>query len=220
MFNIALFISTFIIVVNRSQIITFLGLIVGLKTKTSTLKDKWISRIVKQKSGLTIEEVTLFHDEKMYAMMVGFPFWPKMIISTGLYKQFSKDELEWVILHEAGHCVLWHNLQAAVLQILAMVLGSYMIWNLKIGFFGATLIVFLFGFICIQSIRWGIEYFADWYSISRVNNPKGVITAQQKFRKNYKGSFQNENSVLRFLFHWNITPGRRIIMANRRLSGN
>ncbi|EKE06333.1 MAG: hypothetical protein ACD_19C00016G0006 [uncultured bacterium] len=60
------------------------------------------------------------------------------------------------------------------------------------------------------------EYTADKYSIERVDNPMGVITAQDKFRKGYKGSiFSNEKSILRFLFHWNIYPSQRIEMAKK-----
>lgn len=62
------------------------------------------------------------------------------------------------------------------------------------------------------------EYAADMYSISRVDNPQGVITAQDKFRKNYKGSiFSNEKSIVRFLFHWNIYPSQRIKMAKKMI---
>jgi len=107
MINIIIFIILFLVIVNWFQIISFSSLFVGPKIKTSTIKDEWIKNVVKKKTGLNLFDVTLFHDKKMYGMIAGLPFWPKMILSTGLYKSFNKDELEWVILHEAGHCVLW-----------------------------------------------------------------------------------------------------------------
>jgi len=51
-------------------------------------------------------------------------------------------------------------------------------------------------------------------TVNRVDNPRGVITAQDKFRKNYyKNPFNDEKSILRFLLYWNITYSQRIKMA-------
>ena len=204
--------------VNWFQIIHFSSLFVGPKIKTSILKDKWINDIVKKKTGLTLLDITLFHDKKMYGMMAGLPFWPKMILSTGLYESLNKDELEWVILHEAGHCVLWHNLQSFFIEMITMALGIYLIQLNKINLFFIPIHAILLGILCIQLIRWITEYVADSYSIKLVDNPKGVITAQDKFRKNYSKNFMSdEKSVFRFLFHWNIYPSQRIEMAKKRL---
>ena len=154
----------------------------------------------------------------MYGMMAGLPFWPKMILSEGLYKSFNKDELEWVILHEAGHCVLWHNLQAFFIQIGILFFGIYTVSLFKLPLFLIPLYAIFFSFVCIQILRWGIEYVADRYSISRVAHPKGVITAQDKFRNAYvKNPFHSEKSIFRFLLHWNISPTKRIEMAKQRM---
>ena len=151
--------------------------------------------------------------------MAGLPFWPKMILSEGLYKNLNRDELEWVILHEAGHCVLWHNLEAFIIELVFIFSGLYLIKVFELNLLGSFLVSIFFSLICIQIIRWSIEYFADKYSINRVDNPRGVITAQDKFRKNYfKNPFNKEGSILRFLLHWNITYSKRIEMAKRRLS--
>lgn len=193
-------------------------MIIGPKHKTSSIDDKWIKSIVKKKTGLALLNITLFHDKKMYGMMAGLPFWPKMILSKGLYKSFNKDELEWVILHEAGHCVLWHNLQAFLIQMGILFFGVYIITLFKFSLFLTSLFAVFLSFICVQILRWGIEYFADKFSISRVDSPEGVITAQEKFRKAYKNDFFNsETGIFRFLFHWNIYPSKRIEMANQRM---
>lgn len=144
--------------------------------------------------------------------MVGLPFWPKMILSEGLYKSFTKDELEWVILHEAGHCVLWHNLQAFFIQIGVLFFGIYTILLFKLSLFLTSIYAILLSFVCIQILRWGIEYVGDRYSINRVGNPGGVITAQEKLRKAYK-----VKGILRFIFHWNIPSTKRIEMAKQRM---
>jgi len=199
-------------------LISFSNLIIGKKVKTSSLKDKWIFDTVKKKTGLKLLDITLFHDDKMYGMMAGLPIWPKMILSTGLYESFNKDELEWVILHEVGHCVLWHNLQSFLIEMTILFFGIYIIKVGDVGLLKVVPISIILSIICIQIIRWTTEYIADRYSINRVDNPKGVITAQNKFRNNYKDNFLNsEKSILRMLFHWNIAPSQRIAMANKRM---
>ncbi len=208
----------FLVVSNWFQLFSFLRLIVGPKIKTSFVDDKWIKSIVKEKTGLSLLDITIFQEKRMHGMMAGLPFWPKMILSEGLYKNFNKDELEWVILHEAGHCVLWHNLEAFLIEIFILVFGIYTILLTKMNILLIPLFSLALSFVCIQIIRWVVEYAADKYSIDRVGNPKGVITAQDKFRKNYyKNPFNDENSIFRFLLHWNIYPSKRIEMANKRL---
>ncbi len=217
--SIIIFIILFLAIANWSQIISFSSLFIGPKTKTSILKNELIKNIVKKKTGLTLLDITLFHDKKMYGMMAGLPFWPKMILSTGLYESLNKDELEWVILHEAGHCILWHNLQSFFIEMVTLALGIYLIQLNKINLFFIPIHAILLSIVSIHLIRWATEYVADKYSINLVDNPKGVITAQDKFRKNYSKNIMNdEKSIFRFLFHWNIYPSQRIEMAKRRLT--
>ena len=217
--NYLLFAFIFLFISNWSQIISFSSLFVGPKIKTSTIKDEWINNIVKKKSGLTLLDITLFHDKKMYGMMAGLPFWPKMILSTGLYESLDKDELEWVILHEAGHCVLWHNLQSFFIEMIKLTFGIYIIKISNINLFFVPVHAILLSIVSVHLIRWTTEYVADKYSINLVDKPKGVITAQDKFRKNYSTNLMNdEKSIFRFLFHWNIYPSQRIEMAKKRIS--
>lgn len=216
-----IFVIVFLVICNYFQILQFSKLIVGPKIKTEILKDDWINFVVKTKTGLDLKEVTLFRDEKMYGMMTGLGPWivPRMILSEGLYKNLNKDELEWVILHEAGHCVLLHNLQSLIIELVFLGTGLYLVSTQNINLFLIPVLSFILSIISIQVIRRMTEYTADVYSISRVTNPVGVITAQDKFRRNYKSSiFNNEKSVVRFLFHWNIYPSQRIKMARKRLT--
>ena len=117
-----LFILIFLVITNWFQLVAFLS-VPFRKIKTSKLKDKWICKTVKEKTGFKLLAISIFHDKRMYGMMAGLPFWPKMILSEGLYKRLNKDELEWVILHEAGHCVLWHNLKAFFIEISFLIIG-------------------------------------------------------------------------------------------------
>lgn len=196
-------------------------MIVGPRYKTSTVDDKWIKSTVFKKTGLKLLDITIFHDKNMYGLMAGLPFWPKMILSEGLYQSLNKDELEWVILHEAAHCVLWHNLEAFLIEMIILFFGIYTINLLNFSTIMSAIFSIFLSLICIQIIRWGIEYAADKFSIERVNNPKGVITAQSKFRNAYsKNPFHSDKSILRFLLHWNIYPARRIIMAKQRIKNS
>jgi Zn-dependent protease with chaperone function len=213
-----IFVVIFLFICNYFQILHFAKLIVGPKIKTEILKDDWINSVVKKKTGLNLKDITLFKDEKMYGMMTGLGPWimPRMILSEGLYKNLNKDELEWVILHEAGHCVLLHNLQSMVIELVFLGTGFYLISTTNINLLFVPILSLILSIVSIQFIRKMTEYTADMYSISRVDNPQGVITAQDKFRKNYKGSiFSNEKSIVRFLFHWNIYPSQRIEMARK-----
>lgn len=209
----------FLFITNWFQLISFLSLVIGPKYKTSQIDDLWIKNTVKKKTGLALMDITIFHDKKMYGMMAGTPFWPKMILSEGLYKSFNKDELEWVVLHEAGHCVLWHNIQAFLIQLAFLSVGIYFLGVLQLPLFIIPIYSLLLSLLCIQFLRWGIEYMADKYSIDRVDNPMGVITAQDKFRNApVKNLFHSEESVLRFLLHWNIYPAKRILMAEKKVN--
>lgn len=210
--NILLFILVYLVICNWFQLHSFLSIIIGPKYKTSSIDDKWIKSIVKKKNGLSLLNITIFHDQKLYGMMVGLPFWPKMILSEGLYKSFNKDELEWVILHKAGHCVLWHNLQALFIQIGILSFGIYTMSLFKLPLLLTSLYAIFLSFVCIQILRWEIEYVADRYSINRVDNPKGVITAQDKLRK-----ANGKKGILSFLFHWNISSTKRIEMVRERI---
>jgi Zn-dependent protease with chaperone function len=218
MLKIAAFISLFIFISNWFQIITIISAIFNKGIGKKTIKDKWIYDTVLKKTGLRLLGVTLFNDERMYGMMAGLPFWPKMILSKGLYKNFNKNELEWVILHEAGHCVLWHNLEAMLIELSLAAMGIYLIDYYKLSFIVSIYLAIGLALICIQIIRWAIEYQADQFSIERVGNPNGVITAQEKFKDaKVKNLFNDEKSIVRFLLHWNISPSKRIEMAKSRL---
>jgi Zn-dependent protease with chaperone function len=220
MLNSLLFSLIFLFISNWFQIVAFLS-VPFKKVKISTLDNSWIYKTVREKTGLKLLAITIFHDKKMYGMMAGLPFWPKMILSEGLYKKLNKDELEWVILHEAGHCVMWHNLKVFLIEMLFLVSGIILIYFYKTGITLSVLLSIVLSLVSIQVIRWLIEYQADKFSIERVTNPKGVITAQDKFRNAYhKNLFSSEKSLGRFLLHWNIYPSKRIEMAKARIADN
>lgn len=217
--SVLVFIIFFLFLSNWFQILTIFGALFNGKIERKQINDKWVNNTVFKKTGLKLLGITFFNDKKMYGMMMGLPFWPKMVLSKGLYNNLNRDELEWVILHEAGHCVLWHNLKAMLYEVLLMIVGIVLITTNQLNIFISLFVAFILSLICVQIMRWLIEYEADKFSIERVNNPNGVITAQGKFRSaRYKNYFSNEKSLGRILLHWNILPSKRIEMAKTRLS--
>jgi len=216
-FSLIIFISIFLVTVNYFQLVTFASLIIGSKIKTSTIVDRWILKAIKDKTGLVLKNLIIFHDKRPYAMMAGIYPFPKLIISEEMYKVFNKDEIEWVILHEAGHHLLWHNLEAIVIEGTMLVLGVKLINLFMLNIFLSGVLSLIFSILTVQIIRYAIEYQADKYSIKKVSNPQGVITAQEKLRKYYKDSlFGSERSFVRMLLSWNITPAQRIKIAKSR----
>lgn len=220
MFSVILFFTViFLFICNLFQIKTFLSALLHAKQKITIIRDTWISGVIKKKTGIILKRIIIFEDKKPYGMMPGIPLKPEMILSRGLYQKFNKDELEWVILHEVGHCVLWHVVKIGVIQLIFLIIGLSIITTLHISFLFSFIFAFLMSILAIQTIRHLVEYEADKFSIDKVTNPRGVITAQDKLRKSYKNSIYNsEKGLTRFLFHWNIYPSERIKMANVRLT--
>ncbi|KKP61502.1 MAG: hypothetical protein UR56_C0012G0004 [Candidatus Roizmanbacteria bacterium GW2011_GWC2_34_23] len=212
-FSLILFILIFLIAVNYFQLITFVSLVIGPKIKTSIVVDKWILKTIKNKTGLVIKNITIFHDQRPYAMMGGIYPFPMLIISEKMYKVFNHDEMEWVILHETGHHLLWHNLEAIIIEGVMLILGIKLINLFQLNILLSGVLSLFMGILSVQIIRYIIEYQADKYSIKRVTNPQGVITAQAKLKKYYK------TGLYKLFLNWNISPDLRIKMAKQRYSG-
>jgi|SRR3989339_1374780 len=217
--SIIIFVLFFLTLVNYFQLVTFASLIIGSKIKTSTIVDEWIIKTIKEKTGLALKNITIFHDKRPYGMMGGIYPFPILIISEEMYKSFNHNEMEWVLLHEAGHHLLWHNLEAIIIEGITMFLGIKLIYLLLLNVFWSGILSAFFSILTVQIIRYVIEYQADKFSIKRVTNPQGVVTAQAKLRKYYNISlFNSEKSLIRIFLHWNISPDLRIKMAKSRLA--
>ena len=139
-FSLIIFILIFLIAVNYFQLVTFASLIVGPKIKTNTIIDKWIINTIKYKTGLVLKNIKIFHDKRPYAMMGGIYPFPILIISEKMRKLFNKDEMEWVVLHETGHHLLWHNLKAIIIEGVTISLGVKLIHLLQLNIFSSGLL--------------------------------------------------------------------------------
>lgn len=210
--EVLIFALVYLILCNWFQIKTSLSAFIRPKKNISQLRDPWISDTIKKKTGLTIKSITIFETDKLFGMMAGIPAKPMMILSRGIYKEFKKDELEWLILHEAGHCVLWHSAKMASFQVVSIIIGIFLINYFNQGFY-SIILAMIMGYIFIRYAK-HCEYEADRYSIEKIDNPKGVITAQKKLVKHYK---INENSFFRKYLTSQTLPSQRIAMAKARM---
>lgn len=219
--KILLFALIFLYITNWFQIHAFVIAFLQPRKRITMIKDEWIFKLVKQKTGLTLKRIIIFETNKLFGMMPSIPLKPELILSRGLYESFNKDEMEWVILHEAGHCVLWHTIKALVIELCFLFLGIFAITIVRLDSISSFLLSIFLSLLCIQVLRRFIEFEADKFSIERVSNPKGVITAQDKFKNaKDKNMFSSEKSIGRILLHWNILPSERIRMAKMRLNLN
>jgi len=140
--------------------------------------------------------------------MPSLPIDPKIVLSRGMYTSFTKDELEWVILHEAAHCVFWHGLKLGIAQVLLLALGMYVSQSTQ-NIFIASVIAIIFSILYVQYAR-HLEREADVYSIQKVGNIHGVISANKKLRDHYS---LPEKSIVRRLFYYGLLPSERILLA-------
>lgn len=206
---------------NWFQINAFVISLLKPKSSIQIINDRWIISVIKQKSGLDLQRIILLESEKLFGMMPSVPLWPELILSSGLYKTLNRDELEWVIIHEAGHCILWHTLKSVLVEAGVLAFGLVILTAFRTD--GALAISVPLGVVfSLVSIRilWHFEYEADEYAISRVDNARGVITAQERLEKARNPSmnwFYVESSIFRKLLFWNILPSQRIAMARKRL---
>lgn len=150
--------------------------------------------------------------------MIGFPKYPYMILSEELVKRFNKDEIEYVLLHETGHYILAHSAKLAVLYLSFIAMGVALLSNTQSLFVWGA-IGFIIGLIMIQ-MSWICEYEADAYVLHHISNPKGMITATEKFAKAYQ-SFDvirhDEDTFLGRLIYMGIPYNVRTRSAQREI---
>lgn len=212
------FIIIYLILCNWFQAWTFFNALRKPKSKIYCIEDPWISEILHKKVGLTLNRIIIFENSTLFGMMPGIPWKIEMILSRGLYETLNKDELEWVILHEAAHCKYWHVVKSGIVQIVFLFIGLTLMSVFSLSLLSTIFSSILLALLAIQCMKY-FEWQADTFSITHVDNPQGVISAQDKFRMHRPKGLNwlyDENSILRHLLFWNITSSQRIQMARQR----
>lgn len=196
--NQLIFILIFLYIVNGDRIKSFFEGFVKERAKTQDIKDKKILDFIKEKAGLKLDKIMLVETGTTWAMMAGLPSMPYMIVSKDAYENFSKDEMEWLFLHEAGHYILWHNLKIAGLQLLFIVTGVVLIANFN-HIFLALLLGFLLPILDTQIAR-KFEYEANDFALKRMNNPKGLENIYERAKQRWRSKGKVKDTLMHKLF--------------------
>ncbi len=186
----------------------------GEKKKAFTIvKDKKISDVLWKKAKTKIENIKISESNLLFGAMAGIPGNPQLYLSRKLYESFNWDELEYVLMHEAGHYKLRHSTKELLEGLVFFVVGIATL-NKYPNMFLAAILGLVFGILMIQIAKFK-EVAADKYSLERVENPKGMIDATEKFRKAWRHQDPN-NKLIRFLFFRGNSYENRIKMASEK----
>jgi len=210
-----IFVSILFYVPLWSQINLFISGIGKSKKATRLIEDKWINSFLKKKAETDIKYTKVINSNLLFGMMVGIPKNPQLMLSKKLYKNFTKIELEYVILHEAGHYKLGHSIIELSAGLVFLILGIFTINILHLNTIPTMLLGLFFGILMIQLGRFE-EIQADNFSLKRMNNPNGMISATKKFSKAWEDKSSN-NSLIRLLFYRKNSYENRIKMANSEI---
>lgn len=201
---------------NHQQIRAFLKQIKKGKNIGEKIEDKYLIDLIKEKTGLKLEYIAVFDSEKPMGMMSGIPFKPHMILTKGLLKNFNKSELEYVVLHEAGHCLLWHVVKAIAMFIILAILGAGLIFQYHLSMIYSTLLAVIVAII-FNNLSRLLEYETDNFAVSKITDPRGIISATEKF-KNYYGDRKTFwKQLLYRLFYLGVPYNERIKIAQKEI---
>ncbi len=181
--------------------------------------DPHILSVLHTKGGISLDSYTVSNSPKLYGAMGGLPGFPQLILSAQLLEDFSSAELEYVLLHEAGHAVRGHMLRELLLVLASTSIVSSLflkakVWhkhkNTQVQIAVAAAIVGALLMIQIQRMH---EYEADMYALMRGAQPQAMITATKKFQEAAGG--ESDASLLRWAFYRGIPYGKRIDLAKQ-----
>ena len=176
------------------------------------LKDKKLSDLIRTKVGFKLNHILVLESDKLYGGMTGIPGKPLMILSEAILKELNKDELEYVILHEAAHFKYHHPIILGILQIFLVLTGLYFVQFTTT--FVAIFTGILFSFIYIQISR-VTERQAENFAASNMNDPKGMLTAVNKFEKSWAKS---PHLKLKKFLSWNISYEEKRSIAKKYIT--
>jgi Zn-dependent protease with chaperone function len=182
------------------------------------LKDPSLLSRIGDVSGLQLTAISIIDSHLPYGLLVGLANHPTMVFSTALYDSFTREEREYVALHEAAHAKFGHNAKEAVVFMISYLLGCALLllfsgtlsWIIAVPLLGIVI-----GATNIQFARL-FELQAERFAVEHVSNPHAVITATEKFRAAYAASAPRERSLRRRLFYRAVPYDTRIALAKER----
>ncbi|OGM30087.1 hypothetical protein A2801_03180 [Candidatus Woesebacteria bacterium RIFCSPHIGHO2_01_FULL_41_10] len=214
--NILLFVIIFLYTTNWVRVLLLKDLFNRSNNKKLFSKfnnEKYLAKVNK-KAKLKFD-IRVQESPAIYGYMAGLPIAPFMVVSSGAIKQLSLNELEWIVLHEVGHCVMWHVAKNALGQALFLIGGIVLLVFLKLNIIFIPVYAVLLGIVWYQIER-VFELNADKFSLARIDDPRGMITANQKMKAKGKSIFY-KNLLLGKLFTPHLSYDERIEMAKLKL---
>lgn len=213
--DVVLFFIIFVYITNWSRIRLIFGALFKPKQSFVNFTDKQFIDRVNKKAGLTFD-IRIQQSPWIFGYMPSIPIKPIMVISSGARENLTDDELEWIVLHEAGHCVLYHVVKTILVGLVILILGIITINYFKIPTVIIPFYALLLAILYYQLEREISERPADIFSLNRISNPQGMITANQKMKKRVTSIFY-KNKILTRLFTGSLGYDQRIDMANEKL---
>lgn len=213
-----LFILTFFLIVNRYWIRSFIEGFTSGRANSKDIKDEKTLKLIKDKTGLKLSKIKLLDTNKTWAMMVGLPTMPYMVISKDAYENFTKDELEWVLLHEAGHYVFWHNVKMIFLHLVFIIAGFLILMELN-TYFNPLILALPLGVlsaVIYTQIARRFEYEANDFALSKMDNPTGVENMYEKAKNRWRKKGIEEDGLFQRLFNvWILDIYRDLIIRSK-----
>lgn len=189
------------------------------KRQVDYIQDEYIQDLVLNNTNHEIKNIKLVNTDKPYGMMVGIPTKPQLILSKGLYDNFGKLEIEYVVLHESAHYKYAHTIQQVLFFIIFIAVGlavlKFMHYDQNKLVLLSVLLGFVLGIIYLQVARIH-EYQADRYAVKHISDPRGMIEATKKFESFYKNG-PTRNKILYMIFYRGVPYEERIKMAEKEL---
>jgi len=194
------FLITFIFIVDYYQIELFVLSLLTPSVPKSKNTDKSLLNLVRKKAGFNLKHITVIESNKMYGGISGVPGFPQMYLSSQLLQNLNKEELEYVILHESAHFKYFHPVVTAATQVILIALGLYLSNQTNIIY--ALLLAIFFSFLSLLVAR-KTERVAENFAAKNMENPKAMITAVNKFEKNWIKD--DRAKLLKKFMSWNIS---------------
>lgn len=201
--TIALFVFLFFFITNRYWIASFWEGFMKGKPQARDIHDPKILRFIQKKTGLALRKIKLLDTQTTWGMMAGIPGMPYMVISKDAYETFTKDELQWLFLHEAGHYVLRHNVKSVLVQGALLAIGTGIL--IVVPHLLAAILLAVVGSMIYPQIARRFEYEANAFAVARMDSPKKLKTLYAKAKKRWKKKGISEDNVIHKLFNiWHL----------------
>ncbi len=237
-----IFLLVFIYTFHWVAINLFLTSVDGEKIPITVVESQEIRNLIKDKTGLDIKTIKISESNRLFGMMIGIPTKPQLILSRNLYDTFNSGEIEYVVLHEAGHYILQHGLMEFLIGLFLQILGIWLIMkvekipafagmtenrvgltnaknekNFIIPLIPAIFLGLFFGILMIQLGKIH-EIKADEFTVKKMTDPTGMISATNKFRSFYGPKYsENNNKLIQFLFYRGNPYDNRILIAEKEI---